>query len=72
MGWGAAAVTSLFIVEKIIHTVGLDVLLGFPVQLVGVLALPGLITRYVIDGKDALEDAGAYVNDIAKRLPGLK
>lgn len=72
VGWSAAAVSALFIVEKIVHTVGLDVLLGFPIQLVGILALPGLVARYVLDGKDALEDAGAYVNDIAKRLPGLK
>ena len=52
------------------HTVVFDVLLGFPIQLLGLLVLPGLVLK-ALDGKDLVEEGGAYVSSLAKRLPGL-
>jgi hypothetical protein len=72
VGYGVGAIVAFLFIEKILHTPGLDVLLGGPTQILGILALPTIVTRYVLDKKDWLEDAGAYVNDIASRLPGLK
>ena len=45
--------------------------LGFPLQLLGVLTAPILVVRYLLDGKDAVTDVVDTVTDISKRLPGL-
>jgi hypothetical protein len=71
VGWVAGSFSAFIVTEWLIHLPALDILLGFPVQLLGVLSLPLIITRYVLDGKDAMKDAGDLVSDIAKRLPGL-
>ena len=71
IGWIAAVLSSFIATEWLIHLPVFDFLLGFPVQLIGVLSLPILVTRYVLDGKDAVKDAGDVVLDITKRLPGL-
>ena len=57
--------------EWLLHLPALDLLLGFPVQLVGVLVLPSLILRYTKDGKSVTEDMGNEITKIAKLLPGL-
>ena len=69
-GWGAAALGAFVFAEKIMHTVVFDFLIGGPVQMLGLLALPGIALKF-IDGKDLAGEAGDYVNSIAKRLPGL-
>ena len=71
VGWVAGSFSAFIVTEWLIHLPALDILLGFPVQLLGVLSLPLIITRYVLDGKDAMKDAGDLVSDITKRLPGL-
>ena len=45
-------------------------LLGFPVQLLGLLALPYLGLRYLVDGGDVTKDVETYTNAIVKKLPG--
>ena len=72
VGYSVGAVAAFVFIEKILHTPGLDILLGGPVQIVGILALPTIVTRYVLDGKDWMQDAGEYVDNITSRLPGLK
>jgi len=47
-------------------------LLGFPVQLVGVIVAPVLILRYVVDKKDWQKDVDDTVERVAEILPGLK
>ena len=69
-GWAAAGLGAVVLGEKIMHTVVFDVLLGFPIQLLGLLVLPGLVVK-ALDGKDLVEEGGAYVSSLAKRLPGL-
>jgi hypothetical protein len=70
LGWGTAALGAVALGEKLMHSVVLDVLLGGPIQLLGLLALPGIVLK-AIDGKDLVAEAGEYVSSIAKRLPGL-
>lgn len=73
VGYLSAAVGAVIFVEWLIHLPGLNVLLGFPVQLLGIFALPVLIMRYVVDGKaDAGKDAGDLVASITAELPGFK
>ena len=42
--------------HRLIHLPALDILLGFPVQLLGLLALPYLGIRYLVDNKDVGQD----------------
>lgn len=70
IGYSAAAAFVFFTAEWLIHLPALDVLLGFPVQLVGLLLLPFLGLRYLVDGADVTKDVEAYVSSITKKLPG--
>ncbi|KAF6261659.1 hypothetical protein COO60DRAFT_1500622 [Scenedesmus sp. NREL 46B-D3] len=72
IGWVSAAVAAFFIAEWLIHLPALDVVLGFPVQLVGLLALPYLGVRWLVDGNDASKDIEAAAGTIIKKLPGLE
>jgi hypothetical protein len=45
-------------------------LLGFPIQLVGLLALPYFGLRYFVDGVDFSKDLDTYTSAITKKLPG--
>lgn len=47
VAWTSAAIFAFFFSEWLIHLPGLNVLLGFPVQLVGLLVLPSLGLRYI-------------------------
>eukprot|EP00882_Tetradesmus_deserticola_P001354 GHRQ01001466.1.p2 GENE.GHRQ01001466.1~~GHRQ01001466.1.p2 ORF type:complete len:143 (+),score=42.68 GHRQ01001466.1:2131-2559(+) len=71
IGWVSAAVAAFFIAEWLIHLPALDIVLGFPVQLVGLLTLPYLGVRWLVDGKDASGDLEAAAGTIIKKLPGL-
>jgi hypothetical protein len=46
------------------------VLLGFPIQLLGLLMLPYLGIRYLVDGGDVAKDVETYTSTITKKLPG--
>lgn len=58
VGYTAAAAGLFFFTEWLIHLPGLNLILGFPIQLVGVLALPLLYVRYGIEGGNILDDVG--------------
>lgn len=47
VAWGAAGVSAFIFTEWLIHLPALDVLLGFPIQMIGVLMLPTLLYRYI-------------------------
>lgn len=40
---------------------GLDILLGFPVQLIGVLVLPYLAVKYLANGESVIDDVATAV-----------
>eukprot|EP00775_Hariotina_reticulata_P005588 gene5588-5826_t len=71
IGYVAAAIGAIFAAEWLIHLPGLNILLGFPVQLLGLLALPYLGVRWVVDGKDASKDIEDATALIVSKLPGL-
>ena len=58
VGYTAAAAGLFFFTEWFIHLPGLNIILGFPIQLVGVLALPLLYVRYGVEGVSFLDDVG--------------
>ena len=49
----------------------LNFILGFPVQLLGLLMLPYLGVRYLVDNESPSKDVGEAVTKVTKLLPGL-
>lgn len=71
IGYVAAAAFAFITAEWLIHLPVLDFLLGFPVQLVGLLALPYLGVRWFVDGQSAGKDIEEAVGKVVSKLPGL-
>lgn len=71
IGYSVAAVATVFFAEYIIHLPLFNVLLGFPIQLLGLAMVPVLGIRYVIEEKDAGKDAKDAVDKVIAQLPGL-
>jgi len=71
IGLSAAAAGAFFFTEWLIHLPLMNVLLGFPIQLLGVVMLPVLGVRYLVNGKSVAADASDAVSSIVKELPGL-
>ena len=46
-------------------------LLGFPIQLIGLLALPYLGIKYYVEGEDPKRDAEGVLKKVTSQLPGL-
>ena len=57
--------------EWFIHIPLFDFLLGFPIQLLGLLSLPLLYIRYFQENADPVADAEAALGKITRQLPGL-
>ncbi|CAK0735769.1 hypothetical protein CVIRNUC_000636 [Coccomyxa viridis] len=72
IGWTAAAVGSFFLAEWLIHLPLLDFLLGFPLQLVGILALPWAYVKYVDESNSIVDDLGSAAKKVTNKLPGLE
>ena len=47
-------------------------LVGFPIQLLGVLVAPLLVLRYAVDKKDWYADIEGLLEKVTTSLPGLK
>lgn len=70
IGIGVGALAAFFFVEWLIHLPVLDILLGFPAQLLGVLLGPYLLVRYLVDKEDIIQDVEAVVAKVVGVLPG--
>lgn len=68
----AAAAFALITAEWLIHLPALNVLLGFPVQLLGLLVMPYLGVRWFVDGQSAGKDIEDAAGKIISKLPGLE
>lgn len=68
----SGAVIALFVGEWLIHLPALNILLGFPIQLLGLVMLPYLGVRWFVDGKKASADIGDATGYVVSKLPGLK
>jgi hypothetical protein len=72
VGWTSAAFGTVVIVEWLIHLPVFDVLLGFPVQLLGLVAAVKLAKKYYLDGRGgAVSDFQELVGEVVAELPGL-
>lgn len=71
VGYGIAAAAAIITAEWFIHLPLFDFLLGFPIQLLGLLSLPYLGIRYFIDREDATRDAEMVLKKVTDQLPGL-
>mmetsp|Transcript_9959 Transcript_9959/g.16733 ORF Transcript_9959/g.16733 Transcript_9959/m.16733 type:complete len:161 (-) Transcript_9959:231-713(-) len=71
-GYSVGAVIALIFIEYFIHLPVFNILLGFPLQLLGIAMAPYLGVRYLMDGKDVKEDIGDAFNAVTEKLPGLK
>ena len=58
-------------VSQLTHSMFVQ-LLGFPIQLVGVLITPLLILRYTVDKEDWYADVEGVLEKVTSSLPGLK
>eukprot|EP00873_Tetraselmis_striata_P034303 jgi/Tetstr1/454567/TSEL_041462.t1 len=71
-GYSIGALVAFIFIEYFIHLPVFNVLLGFPLQLLGVLMAPYLGVRYLMDGKDIKDDVGTAITSVTDKLPGLK
>eukprot|EP00803_Ostreobium_quekettii_P011508 evm.model.scf_202.1 EVM.evm.TU.scf_202.1 scf_202:7524-10405(-) len=72
IGYGVGSLVAFLLVEWLIHLPILDILLGFPAQLLGVLLGPVLLIRYLVDKEDISTDIEQTVAKITSLLPGSK
>ena len=72
VGWIAAAGAGIITAEWLMHLPLLNALVGFPVQLVGLLITPYLGVRYLMDNEDPVKDVTAVFEKIVSKLPGLE
>jgi hypothetical protein len=71
IGYSVAAVFAFFFAEWFIHLPLFNFLLGFPLQLLGLLIAPYLAVRYLADGEDWYADASDAADKVIAQLPGL-
>ncbi|KAL6778917.1 hypothetical protein ACKKBG_A04040 [Auxenochlorella protothecoides x Auxenochlorella symbiontica] len=71
IGYGVGAFVAVWFAEWLIHLPLFNVLLGFPIQFLGLASLPYLYIKYVQEGQDYISDAEEVVKKITKQLPGL-
>lgn len=72
IGYSVATLVAIILIEKIVHFPVLNVLLGIPLELVGVFSTVFLGVRYVKEKKDPLTDVDDIVGKITAELPGFK
>ncbi|KAI3436689.1 hypothetical protein D9Q98_006104 [Chlorella vulgaris] len=72
IGYLAAAIGAIVAAEWFIHLPLFNILLGFPIQFIGLIATPYLALRYYVDKEaEPLQDVEKVVNKVTAQLPGL-
>ncbi len=71
-GYGVGLLVGLYFVESLIHLPVLNLVIGFPLELLGVMSAGALALRYLKQGGDAEADVSAVAASLADTLPGLK
>mmetsp|Transcript_21010 Transcript_21010/g.25226 ORF Transcript_21010/g.25226 Transcript_21010/m.25226 type:complete len:164 (+) Transcript_21010:61-552(+) len=72
VGYGVGFIVALIVIEKIIHLPLLNILLGFPLELLGVCSAGILGYRYIKEGGDPIDDLEGTLSKVTAELPGLK
>ena len=70
--YGVGLVVGLYFVESLIHLPVLSLVIGFPLELLGVISAGALALRYLKQGGDIEADAAGVVATLEATLPGLK
>lgn len=72
IGYLVAAFFAIVVAEWFIHLPLFNILLGFPIQFIGLAVTPYLALRYYVDKTGSpLEDAEKLVGTYKSKLPGL-
>ena len=71
-GYGVGLLVGLYFVESFIHLPVLNLVIGFPLELLGVMSAGALALRYLKQGGDVEADASALAAQLQDTLPGLK
>merc|ERR1711865_570215 len=72
IGYGVGFLVALYIVESLIHLPLLNILVGFPLEVLGLCSAGVLGYKYFAEDGKPEEDLDATLTKIAKELPGLK
>ncbi|CAG9465455.1 unnamed protein product [Pedinophyceae sp. YPF-701] len=72
IGYSVAGTIAFVLAEKIIHAPLLSLLLGEPLEIIGLFTAIYLALRYVKDEVDPMDDAEKIAGDVVGVLPGLK
>jgi len=72
VGYSALAFVGLIFVEKFIHLPLFNVLLGFPLELLGIFSAGYIAYTYVNEDGDFVGDVSKFTGKVTKDLPGFK
>lgn len=73
IGWGIGAISAFIVAEWLMHLPLFNILIGFPVQLLGLAVTPFLVIRYWVEKtSDPISDLEMVVDKVTGQLPGLK
>ena len=72
VGYSVGLLVGLYFVESFIHLPVLNLVIGFPLELLGVCSAGALGLRYLKQGVDPMGDVKDVVSTLENTLPGLK
>ena len=72
IGYSAAAIAAFFFSEWLISRPLLNILLGWPIQLLGLTLLPYFGVKYLVEGDSISDDASDAFHRVLKKLPGFE
>lgn len=72
VGYAAALLVGLYFVESLIHLPILNLVVAFPLELLGVSTAGVLALRYTVEGVNVQDDIDAAVAKVEATLPGFK
>lgn len=70
--YGGGLLVGLYYVESLVHAPILSLVLGFPLELLGICSAGALALRYLKQGGDVEADLAAVGATLTETLPGLK
>ena len=70
--YGVGLLVGLYFVESFIHLPVLNLVIGFPLELLGVVSAGALALRYLKQGGDIEADVNGIAATLKDTLPGLK
>jgi hypothetical protein len=72
VGYSVGLLVGLYFVESLIHLPVLNLVIGFPLELLGVMSAGALALRYTVEGVDPTTDLAKVQATLQDTLPGLK